>query len=111
LLPLKTVLFEELTFRGILPALLLKVRHSQVFAMLISSVAYGAWHMVHFQNTLAGNVSAPRFVVLLVTFATTFLAGLVFYGLRQRSDSLIAPIAVHWAINAGAIIFAALSWR
>jgi membrane protease YdiL (CAAX protease family) len=114
LLPLKTVLFEELAFRGLFPALSLKIKHSRMFATAISSAAYGAWHLVHLQGSgnavIAGNVSAPRFLVLFLTFIATTFAGIIFCELRWRSGSLAASIIVHWSINACAIIFASLSW-
>ena len=111
LLPLKTVFFEELTFRGIFPGLTLNLNLSRNIATLVSSGAYGAWHFVHIQNVIAGDVRAPKLVVILITFLVTSIAGVIFCELRWRSNSLIAPILVHLTINSSSIIFSSLSWN
>ncbi len=105
LLPLKTVLFEELAFRGLFPALLLKHYNSRYTAAIISSLIFGLWHMSTLPNNRSLILIAP------VTFMATFLAGLAFCWLRFKSGSLLAPIAAHWCINAAAIILASLAWR
>lgn len=54
---------------------------------------------------LAGAVGT----VVAVTAATTgaALAGVVLCELRRRSGSLLAPFALHWALNALGVLF---SW-
>lgn len=109
--PLKTVLFEELAFRGILPALLKDLGHKPLWIALVSASLFGLWHIAtaHAGNTLPGNDS--NLLITGVVFVTTFAGGLLFYFLRLKSDSLVAPILVHWLINGTTIVLAALSWR
>ncbi len=114
LLPLKTVLFEEFAFRGILPATLLKIKNNRWFATIISSLAFGLWHVassVSIGNYHIGSIVIPKFIVVLIAVLFTALAGVFLCELRWRSKSLIAPILVHWFVNAAAIILAAISWR
>jgi membrane protease YdiL (CAAX protease family) len=106
LVPLKTVLFEELAFRGLLPALILKIKNSRRAATIISSVLFGLWHV----STAGGVDPGSSFLTILGVVIITSLAGAVFCELRWRSGSLVAPIAAHWAINGLAIMFASLSW-
>ena len=48
--------------------------------------------------------------VALSVVATT-AAGLIFGWLRYKSDSLLTPIALHWALNATGALSAAIAWR
>lgn len=109
--PLKTVLFEELAFRGIMPALLKDLGSSSWIILLVSSISFGLWHILTAPVTTS--ITSGKHSHLLIVgavFVATCVAGAVFYYLRQQSGSLIAPIAVHWFINGTAIILAALSW-
>jgi membrane protease YdiL (CAAX protease family) len=114
LVPLKTVLFEEVTFRGILPAIALRIKNQQRFATIVSSVAFGLWHVFSASKIgdydLAGAVTIPNIVVILGVFIATTAAGFLFCELRWRSGSLLAPIIVHWFINGCGIVLASLSW-
>jgi membrane protease YdiL (CAAX protease family) len=113
--PFKTVLFEEFAFRGVLPAIILKLKDSKRFAVLFSSVAFGLWHIT--SSAAIGNYrvsssfTAGKLNVMLAAIIFTTVAGVLLCILRYRSQSLMAPIVVHWFANAAAIIFAALSWR
>ncbi len=42
--------------------------------------------------------------------AVTALAGAGFAWLRERSGSLVAPAAVHWALNGVGVLLAAAGW-
>jgi membrane protease YdiL (CAAX protease family) len=113
LLPLKTVLFEELAFRGILPAIALKIKNQRRFAIIVSSLAFGFWHV--YSATKIGGYTAlgflvPATLVIAGVFLVTSIAGYLFCELRWRSGSLIAPIAVHWFINGFGIVLVSLSW-
>jgi membrane protease YdiL (CAAX protease family) len=114
LLPLKTVLFEELAFRGILPAILLKVKNQRRYATIVSSLVFGFWHIYSATKIgnyhLAGNLTIPNVLVVAGVFVATSIAGYLFCELRWRSGSLIAPAAVHWFLNGFGIILASLSW-
>jgi membrane protease YdiL (CAAX protease family) len=110
--PLKTVLFEELAFRGIMPAILKDIGSRPWIIFLVTALLFALWHMLTIPRS--NDVSVGSFSNLLiaaVTFLTTFLGGLVFYYLRDKSGSLVAPILVHWLLNGTTIVLAALSWR
>ncbi len=113
--PLKTVLFEELAFRGILPAILLRVNNQKWFAIIASSVTFGLWHVS--SSTAIGNyhlgssLVIGQTTVVAATVIFTTLAGIILCELRLRSKSLLAPIIVHWFVDGMTIVLAAFSWR
>lgn len=108
LVPLGTVLLEEYAFRGVLYGLIRRYRGT-VAATAVSSVLFGLWHVLPslhlatqkpaltavFGHTPVGAVVADLGAVLF-----TCAAGVLFCELRRRSDSLLAPIGLHWATNA-----------
>lgn len=115
LLPLKTVLFEELAYRGIGLALLLKIKENKLFAVSISSIAFGIWHIsssigVNGYN-ITDNFSVTKSLFVGASVLATTAAGFVLCELRFRSKSLLAPIIAHWSINAVALILATVSWH
>lgn len=113
-LPLKTVLFEELAFRGVLPALLLR-RSSRSLTYILSALAFGLWHLSTSggiaSNNIIGSNEPSQLLITFGVIAFTSLAGFALLWLRFRTDSIITPISVHWLANSGAIIFATLSWN
>jgi membrane protease YdiL (CAAX protease family) len=110
-LPLKVVLFEELAFRGIMPALLKDLGSKPWMILIVSSILFGLWHILTAPKTSSLTIgSHSNILVILGIFLATFAGGVILYLLRQQSDSLIAPILVHWFINCSAMILAALSW-
>jgi membrane protease YdiL (CAAX protease family) len=115
LVPLQTVFFEEISFRGILPALITRLTSSNWTAAITSSLAFGMWHVItagEFKTIHAtGNVITNRSLTVGIILLFTSSAGLFLYYLRLRSKSLVAPIMVHWFANAFAIILTALSWK
>jgi len=118
-IPFGTVLLEEVAFRGVL----LGVPHvdcGAVWAVLVSSVAFGLWHILpslglHTTNVGVGAMlgAGRRAQVATVTLSVlgTALAGAVFCLLRLGSGSLIAPMAVHWSANGFGLFFAWLAPR
>jgi membrane protease YdiL (CAAX protease family) len=115
--PLGTVLPEELAFRGLLLALLER-GHGVRAATLVSSGLFGLWHILPSLGggvanaAIAGAVGGDAAGTLLrvaVTVAVTFVAGVVLCGLRLRSGSLLAPVLAHWAVNGLGIIVVALA--
>ena len=92
--PLGTVFFEEVLFRGVLWAVLRRAAGLRV-AMVGQAVVFGLWH-------LPGAVAAgePVWGVL----AVTTLAGAGFAWLRERTGSLVAPAALHWALNGTGVL-------
>lgn len=115
LLPFKTVLFEELAFRGILPAISLKIKNQRRIASILSSFAFGLWHIFSATKIggyhLTSGIVVPNFAMVFAVFVGTFAIGYLLCELRWRSDSLAAPIAVHWFINGFGLILASLSWK
>jgi membrane protease YdiL (CAAX protease family) len=101
--PFGTVLLEETAFRGVLWAMIRR-RHGTAWATAVSSLLFGVWHLLPSRGLGRSNAavaaafgSGPATVVAAV--AAMAVAGAVLCGLRQRSGSLLAPAAVHWAIN------------
>jgi uncharacterized protein len=105
-IPVATVLLEELAFRGVLLAALLR-RIGVWPAIVWSALAFGLWHVPGAWRSAGANAvvagaagsGAGRVGVVLATVAATTLAGLVFAWLRLRTRSLLAPILVHTATN------------
>lgn len=110
-LPLKVILFEELAFRGLMPALLKDLGSKPLVIFVVTAVLFGLWHLLTAprpgSSSVAGNASL---LIIVGVFVATSVAGLAFYWLRQQSGSLVAPILAHWFINSSAMILAALSW-
>ena len=106
-IPLATVMFEEVAFRGVLLGLLRK-RLPTWPAVAVSAVLFGLWHVDgvvhrHHGPGLAAAVAG--------TVVATTLAGLGFAWLRVRSDSLVAPVLAHWATNSLAFAVAWVRWH
>jgi len=116
-IPLGTVLPEELAFRGLLLALLGR-RYGLLAGVLLSSGLFGLWHVVPSLGggtanaTMASVVGADAtgaVVRVIVTVVFTSLAGVVLCWLRLRSNSLVAPVLAHWTVNGLGVIVAALA--
>ncbi|BBH71618.1 abortive infection protein [Actinoplanes sp. OR16] len=99
-IPLATVIFEEVAFRGVLWTLVEQAR-GPIAATLTTAVLFGLWHISPDPG------ERPQFV----TVAFTTLAGVVLGLLREFSGGLLAPIAVHWAANGLGVLFSAQARR
>ncbi|GAA3373107.1 type II CAAX endopeptidase family protein [Streptomyces sannanensis] len=106
--PLGTVLLEEVAFRGVLYGLVRRAR-GVVRATAVSSVLFGLWHVLPSLHLAAVKPAlTPVFghstfgAALAVVGAVLFTAasGVLFCELRRRSGSLLAPMGLHWAVNA-----------
>jgi membrane protease YdiL (CAAX protease family) len=99
-IPLGTVLVEEVIFRGVLHGLLLR-RYDVMRAALCGAVVFGMWHLFPVWRSYddAAFSDLARWGTIVATFAATFVAGLGFTWLRQRSGHLIAPVLAHIATN------------
>jgi uncharacterized protein len=111
-IPLGTVLPEELAFRGLLLALLGR-RYGVVAGILLSSGLFGLWHVVPSLGggtanatiaSVVGADAAGMVARVVVTVGFTSLAGAVLCWLRLRSGSLLAPILAHWTVNGLGVI-------
>ena len=116
-IPLGTVLPEELAFRGLLLALLGR-RYGLLAGVLLSSGLFGLWHVVPSLGggtanatmaSVVGADAAGAVVRVAVTVVSTSVAGVVLCWLRLRSGSLLAPIVAHWTVNGLGVIVAALA--
>jgi uncharacterized protein len=119
IIPLQTVIPEELAFRGVLHGALNRAWGFRGVA-LAGSLMFGLWHIATSLGLTSSNVGFTRLfgggvlgmlagVTLAVT--ATAVAGFVFSWLRRRSGSLIAPIALHWSLNGLGALAAALVWH
>ncbi|WP_101946787.1 CPBP family intramembrane glutamic endopeptidase [Mycobacterium sp. 3519A] len=119
IIPLQTVIPEELAFRGVLHGALNRAWGFRGVAAA-GSLLFGLWHIATSLGLTSSNVGFTRLfgggllgtvagVVLAV--AATAVAGFVFTWLRKRSGSLIAPIALHWSLNGLGALAAALVWH
>ncbi|MBS9532708.1 CPBP family intramembrane metalloprotease [Mycobacterium sp. M1] len=119
IIPLQTVIPEELAFRGALHGALHRAWGFRGVAAA-GSLLFGLWHVatslgltgsnVGFTRLFGGGVPGMLIGVLLAVLATG-AAGFVFSWLRRRSGSLIAPIALHWSLNGVGALAAALVWH
>ena len=119
IIPLQTVIPEELAFRGVLHGALNRAWGFRGVAVT-GSLLFGLWHIatslgltssnVGFTRLLGGGVVGMLAGVTLAVIATA-AAGFVFSWLRRRSGSLIAPIALHWSLNGLGALAAALVWH
>jgi membrane protease YdiL (CAAX protease family) len=119
IIPLQTVIPEELAFRGVLHGTLDRAWGFRGVAAA-GSLLFGMWHIatslgltssnVGFTKLFGGGVSGTVAGVVLAVVATG-AAGFVFTWLRRRSGSLIAPIALHWSLNGLGALAAALVWH
>ncbi|MET0898987.1 MAG: CPBP family intramembrane glutamic endopeptidase [Mycobacterium sp.] len=119
IIPLQTVIPEELAFRGVLHGALNRAWGVRG-AAAAGSLLFGLWHIstslgltssnVGFTKIFGGGIVGVIAGVVLAVVATG-VAGFVFTWLRRRSGSLIAPIALHWSLNGMGALAAALVWH
>src|SRR5581483_2966669 len=118
-IPLGTVLFEEVAFRGVLWGLIRRER-AAARATLVSSVLFGLWHIppslqLNRVNPavahLAGGDRAGQVIAVAGAVVFTGLAGALLCELRRRSGSLLAPFGLHWATNGLGVLATAAAAR
>ena len=117
-IPLRTVIAEELVFRGILLAALARL-HGMRTAVVASSLLFGLWHVLSSLHLAQDNqaVASPlgsgvvgQTLGVLGSVLVTTVAGFLFCWLRLRSGSLLAPIGAHWAVNGVGVLASAAVW-
>jgi uncharacterized protein len=105
--PLGTVMPEELAFRGLLLPLLVR-RNGVPAAVLLASGLFGLWHVLASLGggpvnaaiaEAVGGDTAGTVARVVVTVGFTAAAGVVLCWLRLRSGSLLAPVLAHWTVN------------
>jgi uncharacterized protein len=111
-IPVGTVAWEEIAFRGVLRAALRRVL-AEPAATAVASAVFGIWHIrptaeALAANRLAANRGARIITISAVTVATA-AAGALLSFLRERSGSLTAPVLLHLAANCTAPLASALA--
>ncbi|MGH2794298.1 MAG: CPBP family intramembrane glutamic endopeptidase [Actinomycetota bacterium] len=111
--PLGTALLEELAFRGVLYGAWLG--EGVVFATVASAAAFGLWHVTPARDMIRLNrPSASRAAVLTWiggTIVVTGLAGAGFALLRDATNGIAAPFALHATLNSMTSLGAAKALR
>lgn len=108
-IPFATAASEELIFRSALEGIFARNR-SSLRAALISAPLFGVWHVLPALDRLRSDPGlssvhrggiARRAAVVVGTVGVTAAASLGLSWLRWRTGSVIAPILIHYGINAG----------
>jgi len=111
-IPVGTVAWEEIAFRGVLRAALRRVMDEPA-ATVVGSAVFGMWHIRPTAEALAVNRLAggrgERITAVAGVVAGTAGAGTVFSLLRGRSGSLVAPGLLHLAANCTGPLASALA--
>jgi membrane protease YdiL (CAAX protease family) len=116
-IPLGTVVLEEIAFRSVLWGML--ARHSRTWQVLLTtSVLFGLWHVLPSLHLASANKGVSGAIggggnALVVAAAVLFtaLGGAVFGELRRRSGSVLASVGAHWATNGVGVLFGLLAWH
>ena len=105
--PLGTAMFEEIAFRGVLPALM---PGGTWRADALSAGVFALWHLIPTARVQAGNPTSrgrPRRHRVAGVLAGSAAAGVAGFGLsrlRRRTGSLVAPWMVHASVNSIAFL-------
>jgi membrane protease YdiL (CAAX protease family) len=112
--PVGTVLWEEIAFRGVLHAALSRAFPAPV-AIATGAGLFGVWHVRPSLDALRANglarTRAGTAAAVLAACAGTAASGVLFAELRRRSGSLIAPTLLHLAANDGGLLAAVAAQR
>ncbi len=113
-IPVGTVAWEEIAFRGVLRAALRRVL-AEPAATAVGSAVFGLWHIRPTAEALAVNRLAAgrgaRILAVTAVAAGTAGAGALLCLLRERSGSLAAPVLLHLAANCTGALASALASR
>jgi len=111
-IPVGTVAWEEIAFRGVLRAALRRVM-DEPGATAVGSAVFGLWHIRPTAEALAVNGLAAgrgaRITAVTAVAAGTAGAGAVLSLLRERSGSLATPVLLHLAANCAGPLASALA--
>jgi membrane protease YdiL (CAAX protease family) len=102
-IPLGTALFEEVLFRGLLYGKLRKMS-SPMRAALLSSAAFGVWHVSVTVRNFRDSDTFDSIVLLclavLGVVVATFVGGLLFCWMRWCTGHIAGSTMTHWLVNA-----------
>jgi CAAX protease family protein len=108
-IPVGTVLWKEVAFRGVLQASLRRVLPAPA-AIAVTSGVFGLWHVRPTLQALRANgLAEDRRQAIAGVGAgvvVTAAGGALLSWLRERSDGLAAPMAVHPVTNSGGAVAA-----
>jgi membrane protease YdiL (CAAX protease family) len=111
-IPVGTVVWEEIAFRGVLQAALRRVLDEPA-ATAVGSAVFGLWHIRPTAEALTANRIATgrgaRVLAVAGVAAGTAGAGALLSVLRERSGSLAAPVLLHLAANCAGPVASALA--
>lgn len=99
-IPVGTVVFEEVAFRGVLLAVLCQ-RLRLTAAVGVNSALFGLWHIVPTLSTATANgiEGLARVGLVAGSVVATAVGGVVFCTLRVRGRHVLAPAMLHVAFN------------
>ena len=110
--PLGTAVLEEVAFRGVLLA---AAGGATLGAGVVSSAAFGLWHIAPGLNMLAANrpgaPTSAKVVFAAGTVVVTTIAGLGLVALRIETGNIGAPLALHATLNSLATLAASRARR
>lgn len=118
-IPVGTVLLEEIGFRSVLMGEIHRLAHGRVkhpvlLAGIVVSLCFGLWHIGPSiaQANASGISGWEMFGLIVVTVAFTAASGGLFAWLRHHTKSVITPAVLHAAVNgAGLLIVWLLAHR
>lgn len=117
-IPLQTVIPEEMAFRGLLHGRLMKLGGTKT-AFIVGSLAFGLWHVLSSLSLTATNVklveilgsgTLAQWIGVAGAVIATATAGAGLTWLRYKTNSVIAPVGLHWALNSSGALAAAAAW-
>lgn len=110
--PFGTVLLEEVAFRGALFGALAR-SSNRMRAAAASSAVFGLWHVRPTLDLLGANAIADdpvaRAGAVAAAIVATAAGGMIFCALRMMSDSTLAPIVAHTAMNSLGVLASAMT--
>lgn len=108
-IPVGTVAFEELAFRGVLLDIL-RQRLRPSLAVALDSALFGLWHIVPTLATARANriVGLGRLGLVAGSVLATTAGGVVLCALRMRTGHVLAPALLHLGVNDAGYV---LAWR
>jgi membrane protease YdiL (CAAX protease family) len=113
-IPIGTVVFEEVAFRGVLDA----AAHRRLRpgpALALSAGVFGVYHLPPTLVALRLNdvavLSPAGLGALAGAVVVTTVAGVLFSWARRRSGNLLAPVLLHLATNVGGLLAATAAQR
>jgi len=107
-IPAGTVLLEEIAFRGVMFALLMTQGFSTNQALILSSLAFGVWHigLVVRSRKVHSIVSWPGFTCGILMLVVGFIGGIIYGALRIQTGNIVGCLIAHWIANSFSIVAA-----